>query len=67
MKISSYSKTTYPVDGVCRQSAIWASDGKCGVYPIAYIRRPKWIKSDAAWEKIIAAIKLELPEGTEID
>lgn len=34
--------------------------------PLAYLIRPKWIKDDASWEKIVNSIKLDFPSETDI-
>jgi hypothetical protein len=55
-----------PLDGVCKSDALWGTD-KAGVdVPLIYFRRPKWITSDAAWNKIINSIVLKLSNGFEI-
>jgi hypothetical protein len=43
----------------------WASSGN-HASPLFYIRRPKWIKDDACWKKIVKSIKITLLAGTEI-
>lgn len=68
MKVTHYH-VSGPVDGVCKQSAIWArgSHGEQHAYsPLVYLQRPKWITDDAAWRKIVAAVNFKLPRGTEI-
>ena len=66
MKIKTYSLT-----GAC--SPLWkgdciiASDTKVtGMCPIIYLKRPKWIKDDAAWEALCKSIRLDLPTGFEL-
>jgi len=64
MKIESYS-TNRPVAGICRQYGVWAQEGSV-TSPLIYLQRPKWIKDDAAWLKIVESIRLELPQGFEV-
>lgn len=54
-----------PISGICKQHAIWAGEGN-GMCPLVYLQRPKWIKSDEAWEKIVDGIRLSLPSGFEV-
>ena len=67
MTPKKYQISTSPIQGVCKQSAVWASDGNSGLYPLVFLQRPKWIKNDEAWAKIVASVRLDLPYGTEID
>jgi len=66
MKITRYS-ICRPVEGLCKSWAIWGGGEKNGsASPLAYLTRPKWIKDDASWEKIVNSIKLDLPSETDI-
>lgn len=66
MRLASYSRWQ-PEKGICKQWSIWGSDlDKNSVSPLIYLQRPKWIKDDEVWEKIVLSIKLELPVGMEI-
>lgn len=66
MKVTHYH-TEGPIKGVCKQYAIWAREsGTSGYSPLAFLQRPKWIKDDEAWHKIVCAIKLNLPKGYEV-
>ncbi len=60
---------TYPtkegVPNVCKQSAVWAIT-EDGHWPLAYLQRPKWIKSDEAWGKIVGGIRVYLPKDADI-
>lgn len=64
MKLETYSIGS-PVSGVCKQHAILATEG-CTTSPIVYLQRPKWIKDDAAWERIVKSIRLDLPNGFNV-
>lgn len=64
MKLETYS-IGKPVSGVCRQYAIWATEGST-TSPIVYLQRPKWITDDAAWERIVKSIRLDLPNGFNV-
>lgn len=33
---------------------------------LVYLQRPKWIKDEEVWEKIVDSIKLELPVGFDV-
>lgn len=33
---------------------------------LVYLQRPKWIKDDEVWKKIVDSIKLELPLGFDV-
>lgn len=67
MKVKSYSINDNPIPGICKQSSEWATDGSNGVWPLVYLQRPKWIKDDAAWARIVASVRLELPSGFEVN
>jgi hypothetical protein len=54
-----------PVKGICKQSAVWGREGHSAA-PLVFLQRPKWIKDDLAWKKIIESIQLRLPKGFEI-
>jgi len=63
MKIEKYSVSS-PINGVCKSYGIWGQEGS-KIAPLAYLKKPKYITAEQ-WEKIVAAIKLELPVGFEI-
>jgi hypothetical protein len=44
---------------------VWGQDGNITA-PLFCMQRPKWIKDDACWEKIVTSVKLNLPSETEI-
>lgn len=54
-----------PIKGICRQPAIWGGEGN-GFAPLVYLQRPKWIKDDTVWDKIVKGIRLELHSGFEV-
>jgi len=62
--LDSYS-ISQPAEGICKQSAVWGQSGN-STYPLIYLQRPKWIKSDEKWKEIVDSVKLELPKGFEI-
>lgn len=37
-----------------------------GLFPLVYFQRPKWIKDDACWKKIVESIHFNLPREFEI-
>jgi hypothetical protein len=66
MKITRYS-ICRPVEGLCKSWAIWGGGDEDGsTSPLVYLARPRWIKCDASWEKIVNSIKLSLPADTQI-
>ena len=67
MKIKSYS-VCGPCEGLVKQNAIWVQgEDATGLYPLIYLQRPKWIKSDDAWKKICESVKLDLPKDFEVE
>lgn len=64
MKIESYSIAA-PAKGLSKQHVILANEG-CNGLPLIYLQRPKWIKDNEQWLKIVKSIKLELPAGFEV-
>lgn len=65
MKVTHYHIGD-PVSGVCKQSAVWAR-GEDGAHsPLIYLQRPKWIKDDAAWNRIVASVRVNLPKNFEV-
>jgi len=67
MKPIIYSVSAEATHGVCKQSAVWASEGRGGWYPLFFLQRPKWIKSDSAWKKIVESVRMDLPKDMEIE
>lgn len=66
MRITRYS-ICRPIEGSRGAWAIWGSCEEDGsTSPLVYLTRPKWIKDDASWEKIVNSIKLSLPADTQI-
>ena len=66
MKITHYALDA-PRNGLYKQHTILAR-GKTdvGYVPLVYLQRPKWIKDDAAWKKIVESVQLRLPKGFEV-
>lgn len=65
MKVTHYY-TSGPVEGLCKQSAIWARGAEQnGHAPLVFLQRPKWITDDAAWAQIVRSVQLKLPRGFE--
>ena len=65
MKVTHYS-VSGPLTGVCKQSAIWVSDGGNAHWPLIYFQRPKWIEDDAVWNQIVASVEIKLPQNIEV-
>jgi hypothetical protein len=66
MKVSHYS-IAGPWPGVCKQYSIMAREAKSNGYSaLVYLQRPKWIKDDACWQKIVDSIHLNLPKDYEV-
>lgn len=65
MKIESYS-IDHPIEGLSKQYAIWISDSERSM-PLVYLQRPKWIKDDEAWERVVLSIHLNLFNDIEIN
>jgi len=65
MKVETYA-VSGPIAGVCKQCAIWGGDGAQHM-PLVYLQRPKWIKCDLAWERIVESIRLTMLQGAEIN
>jgi len=56
-----------PAKGLYKQNCIIArDDAKMGYSPIVYLQRPKWIKDDSCWKKIVESIQLKLPKNFEV-
>ena len=64
MKIESYSVCA-PIRGLLKRDTIMGCEENRHA-PLVILQRPKWIKSDADWGKIVSSIKLTLPLNTEI-
>ena len=64
MQIENYG-TQPPIKGVCKSSAVWARQGGA-IFPLIYLQRPKWIKNDEAWKKVVESVRIALPVGFEI-
>lgn len=47
-----------------KQDSIWVNyqhpSGCAATAPLFYIQRPKWIKDDKSWERIVKSIRLDL-------
>lgn len=65
MKINSYSIES-PRKGIFKQYTVCAYTEN-GLFPLIYLRRPVWIKSDAKWEKMVKSIRLDLKDGFAIE
>ena len=66
MKIKTYSICN-PVKGICKQHSIMVEDETQNfIAPLIYLQRPKWIKDDECWEKIVQSVRITLPQGEEI-
>lgn len=65
MLLKSYS-VDGPVEGLCKQQAVWGHSG-VRACPLIFLQRPKWIKDDSVWQKIVDSVKLDLPVGFEVN
>lgn len=66
MKIKNYS-ISKPITGICKQYSITVEDETLNfIAPLIYLQRPKWIKNDVCWEKIVQSVRITLPQGEEI-
>jgi hypothetical protein len=66
MRITRYS-ICRPIKGICKSWAIWGGNDEDGsTAPLVYLTRPKWIKDDASWERIVTSIKVGLLSQTDI-
>lgn len=63
-KLEKYSKTTHPISGICKRSALWGHKGS-RIFPLIYFQKPKWI-SEESFTKIIESIELNLDKNTKI-
>lgn len=59
MEVKSYSVCP-PVKGITKQWAVWLNYNKASTTPLIYLQRPKYIKDDAVWEKIVESVRLEI-------
>jgi hypothetical protein len=64
MKIERYY-VSGPFRPLWKSDAIVASEGSTSA-PIAYLKRPKWIKDDYVWARIKESIVIKLPRGFEV-
>jgi hypothetical protein len=65
VKIESYCSCK-PVKGLFKSHALMVTEGNVSS-PLMYLTRPKWIKDDAAWERIVASVGVSLPYGFEVN
>lgn len=65
MKVTHYH-TSGPIPGVCEQHAIWCRGKGTETVPLVFLQRPKWVKDDEAWQKVVEAVSLKLPRGFEV-
>lgn len=66
-KVKAYSLNKEPIAGICKRPSLWAHFSDVNsIAPLMYLLRPKWIKSDAVWDKILDSIRLELPKDMEV-
>ena len=64
VKVKTYSKSG-PLPSLFSQHCLLASDGT-KTRPLVYLQRPKWIKDDAQWSRICAAVTITLPNEFEV-
>lgn len=62
MKPTKISKEG-PIKGITKQSGFWAHSDKNSMSPLVYLQRPKWIKDDASWSRIVAGITIDITQG----
>lgn len=65
MRVTHYH-TAGPTFGTYKQHAVWGSGEGAACSPLVFLQRPKWIKDDAVWRKIVDAVSLNLPRGFEV-
>jgi hypothetical protein len=66
MKVHRYN-IGGPVEGLCKRDALWVTDKKGTITaPVIYFQRPKWVKDDAVWRRLLASIEIKLPQGFEV-
>lgn len=64
MKVTHYHLEP-PMHGLWKQNAIVGREGY-SIAPLIYLQRPKWIKDDDCWNKIINSVTIKLPKGYEV-
>jgi hypothetical protein len=64
--LRAFIPNSYSVEAINGSLAIWGHSEHC-VSPLAYLRRPKWIKDDASWEKIVKSVRFSLDTQTIIE
>jgi hypothetical protein len=66
--IKSYSISTAPLSGICKQPAVWGDvvgeHGNTSV-PLVYFQKPKWI-DDESFIGVVKSIQLNLPKGFNV-
>lgn len=66
MKVGHYV-TSGPWKGIAKQHHILGREDHTNVYwPLVYLQRPKWIKDDDCWQKIVDSVRLQLPKNFEV-
>lgn len=66
MKVHRYN-IGRPVPGLCKSDALWVTDKRGNITaPLIYFRRPKWVRDDDVWRKVLASITVQLPQGIKI-
>ena len=61
----AFIPNSYSVEAIGGSLAIWGHSEHC-VSPLAYLRRPRWIKDGASWEKIVKSVGFSLDTQTII-
>jgi len=64
MKVTHYHLSG-PVKGLWKQHAIVGRE-KNKLAPLVYLQRPKWIKDDEVWRKIVGSVQLRLRRNLEV-
>lgn len=49
-----------PIKGMSKYPVVMGKSGDTN-FPLLYLQRPKWIKSDSMWQEIVNSVRLELP------
>ena len=65
MKVTHYNLSG-PINPLTKQYAIWVRGEEPGLVPLVFLQRPKWIKDDTAWRKIVESVQLRLPKEFEV-
>lgn len=64
--MGSYSISTKPISGICKQPALWGHEkNRASMVPLIYLQKPKWI-SEETFLRIVESIRLDIPRDIEL-